>query len=160
MASAGLCLPNSSWVRARFRARKFDLRSGIGEAISAHSPGRPSLLRTGARRGGDSGRITWTYATLRNLLITAYSVESYQISGPDWLGTERYDVTVTLPSGATKEQVNVMWQNLIAERFGVMLHHESKEFQVEELVIAKNGPQAEGINRGSECDTSRRSFRY
>jgi uncharacterized protein (TIGR03435 family) len=32
-----------------------------------------------------------------------------------------------------------MWQNLLAERFGVMLHRESKEFQVEELVIAKGG---------------------
>jgi uncharacterized protein (TIGR03435 family) len=34
-----------------------------------------------------------------------------------------------------------MWQNLLAERFGVVLHHESKEFQVEELVVAKGGPK-------------------
>lgn len=115
-------------------------------SVKLSPPIRPGdRVYFGPARGGpgtpDPGRITWTYATLRNLLITAYSVEGYQISGPDWLGTERYDVAVTLPSGATKEQVNVMWQNLIAERFGVVLHHESKEFQVEELVIAKNGPK-------------------
>src|SRR5579872_1851699 len=97
----------------------------------------------GPPRGGpgtpDPSRITWTYATLRNLLMTAYAVETYQITGPDWLSTERYDIAVTLPAGATKDQVNSMWQNLLAQRFGLVLHHESKEFQVEELVIAKSG---------------------
>jgi uncharacterized protein (TIGR03435 family) len=87
----------------------------------------------------DPGHITWSYATLRNLLMTAYDVDAYQISGPTWLGSERYDVVAKVPAGATKEQVNVMWRNLLAERFGVTLHHESKEFQVEELVVAKGG---------------------
>jgi len=50
------------------------------------------------------------------------------------MAAERYNVIAKVPEGATKEQVNVMWQNLLAERFGVVLHHESKEFQVEELV--------------------------
>jgi uncharacterized protein (TIGR03435 family) len=73
--------------------------------------------------------------------MTAYTVETYQVSGPDWLGMERYDIAVTVPPGATKDQVNLMWQSLLAERFGVVLHQESKEFQVEELVIGKNGPK-------------------
>jgi uncharacterized protein (TIGR03435 family) len=34
-----------------------------------------------------------------------------------------------------------MWQNLLLERFGLRLHHESKEFKVEELVVAKGGPK-------------------
>jgi uncharacterized protein (TIGR03435 family) len=98
----------------------------------------------GPPRGGpgtpDPGRITWTYANLAGLLMTAYGVKEYQISGgPNWLDSERYDIAVTVPQGATKEQVNIMWQKLLAERFGLMLHHESKEFQVEELVIAKGG---------------------
>jgi uncharacterized protein (TIGR03435 family) len=33
-----------------------------------------------------------------------------------------------------------MWQKLLAERFGVVLHHEWKEFEVEELVVGKGGP--------------------
>ena len=87
----------------------------------------------------DPGHITWSYATMRNLLMTAYDVDAYQVSGPTWLGSERYDIVAKVPPGATKEQVNVMWRNLLAERFGVTLHHESKEFQVEELVVAKGG---------------------
>ncbi|MCU1337460.1 MAG: hypothetical protein JWO19_3041 [Bryobacterales bacterium] len=73
--------------------------------------------------------------------MIAYDVKAYQLSGPAWLDTERYDVVAKVPAGATKEQVNVMWQNLLAERFGVKLHHESKEFQVEELVVDKGGPK-------------------
>jgi uncharacterized protein (TIGR03435 family) len=73
--------------------------------------------------------------------MTAYDVKNYQINGPAWLDTERYDIVAKVPPGSTKEQVNVMWQNLLAERFGVKLHHEPKEFQVEELVIARDGPK-------------------
>jgi uncharacterized protein (TIGR03435 family) len=78
---------------------------------------------------------------MRNLLMTAYDVKTYQISGPAWMATERYDVIVKVPKEATTEQVSVMWQNLLTERFGVVLHHEPKEFQVEELVVAKGGPK-------------------
>jgi uncharacterized protein (TIGR03435 family) len=87
----------------------------------------------------DPAQITWSYATLLNLLITAYDVKAYQISGPEWLASQRYDIAAKVPAGATKEQVRTMWQNLLTERFGVALHRESKEFRVEELVIAKSG---------------------
>ena len=104
-------------------------------------PGTPVFY--GPARGGpgtpDPGQITWTNATLKGVLTIAYDVKDYQISGPGWLNTERYDILVKVAPGATKDQVNMMWQNLLAERFGVMLHHEPKEFQVEELVIGKGG---------------------
>ncbi len=97
----------------------------------------------GPARGGpgtpDPGQITWTYARFLDLLMTAYDVKNYQISGPGWLSDERYDVVAKLPAGATKEQVRAMWQSLLAERFGLVVHHESREFQVDELVIAKGG---------------------
>jgi uncharacterized protein (TIGR03435 family) len=73
--------------------------------------------------------------------MTAYDVKGYQISGPAWLASERYDIAAKVPAGATQEQVDVMWQNLLLERFGLRLHHESKEFKVEELVVAKGGPK-------------------
>lgn len=103
----------------------------------------------GPPRGGpgtpDPDQITWTYATLRSLLMTAYDAKTYQVTGPalldNELDTERYDIAVKVPARTTIAQVNVMWQNLLAERFGVKLHHEPKEFQVEELVIAKGGPK-------------------
>ncbi len=105
-------------------------------------PGGRGMVMFG-RRGGpgtdDPGRITWSGASLKAILGTAYDVKAYQINGPDWLDTERFDIVAKVSPGATKEQVNVMWQNLLAERFGVVLHRQSKVFQVEEMVAAKGG---------------------
>lgn len=96
-------------------------------------------------RGGpstdDPGRITWNGATLFQMLVTAYDVKRYQAAVADWLKTERFDVLVKVPAGATKEQVRVMWQNLLRDRFGVVLHHESRQLEAEELVVAKGGPK-------------------
>jgi uncharacterized protein (TIGR03435 family) len=115
------------------------------EVASVKPAAVPAQGRGGGRRGGpgtpDPGQITWNMPTLRVLLTTAYDVKNYQLIGPAWLDTEHYDIVAKVPVGATQEQVNVMWQNLLKERFGVVVHHEFKEFQVDELVIAKGGPR-------------------
>ena len=101
-------------------------------------PGKPIFF---GRRGGpgtdDPGRITWSNVNLRTLLTTAYDVKPYQITGPDWIDSERYEIVAKVPAGATKEQVNVMWQNLLAERFGISLHHSSKVLQAFEMEAVK-----------------------
>jgi uncharacterized protein (TIGR03435 family) len=120
---------------------------GLAFEVASVKPSPPvkagERVYYGPARGGpgtpDPGQITWTYARFFDLLMTAYDVKNYQISGPDWLQNERYDVVVRVPAGTTKEQVRVMWQNLLAERFGLTLHRESREFRVDELVIAKGG---------------------
>lgn len=97
------------------------------------------------RRGGpgtaDPGRITWNNASLMDILVEAWDVKRFQLTGPDWLGTERFDIVAKVPVGTTKEQVRVMWQNLLAERWKLSLHHESKMLEVDELVAAKGGPK-------------------
>jgi uncharacterized protein (TIGR03435 family) len=104
------------------------------------APGKPVFM---GRRGGpgtdDPGRITWSNVNLRTLLTTAYDVKPYQVTGPDWIDSERYDLVAKVPAGATKEQVNVMWQNLLADRFGVALHHSSKVMQAYEMEAVKGG---------------------
>jgi uncharacterized protein (TIGR03435 family) len=102
-------------------------------------PGKPMMI--GIRGGpgsADPGQIRGT-VTLSMLLMTAYDVKAYQITGPSWLNIERYEVIAKVPTGATKDQVRVMWQNLLADRFGLTLHHQSKIFPVEEMEIAKGG---------------------
>jgi uncharacterized protein (TIGR03435 family) len=97
----------------------------------------------GPARGGpgtpDPGQITWSYASMKAMLLTAFDVKNYQITGPAWLDAERYNIAVKVPGGATAEQVRVMWQNLLAQRFGLTVRHELKDFQVQELVIGKGG---------------------
>ena len=108
-----------------------------------------ALLRDGAimmgMRGGpgteDPGRVTYTGLPLRGLLTTAYNVKPYQLSGPGWLDTERFDIVAKIPEGTTKEQFRVMLQNLLTERFKLTLHHETKDLPLYELTVGKNGPK-------------------
>jgi uncharacterized protein (TIGR03435 family) len=97
----------------------------------------------GPPRGGpgtaDPGQITWSNAALIGILQTAYDVQIFQVTAPDWMNTERYDIVAKVPAEATKAQVRVMWQNLLKDRFGMVLHRESKEFPIDELTVAKGG---------------------
>jgi uncharacterized protein (TIGR03435 family) len=126
-------------------------------SVKASPPVQPGArVYFGPPRGGpgtsDPGQITWTYATLMAVLTTAYDVKAYQINGPAWLTNERYDFAVKLPAEATKEQARAMWQNLLAERFALKLHHESKEFAVDDLVVGKGGSKLKVSN--DDTDTA------
>jgi len=94
-------------------------------------------------RGGpgtkDPTRISYVNESVRNLLTEAYGVRLYQVSGPDWIDTERYDISARIVDGATKDQVKVMLQTLLANRFKAVLHHETRDFPIFELVVAKSG---------------------
>ena len=96
-------------------------------------------------RGGpgtpDPGQITYNNVTLKNVLTNAYGVKGFQISGPGWLDSERYDIVAKVPRGATKAEFMVMLQNLLAERFKLTLHREKKDLPMYALVVGKNGPK-------------------
>lgn len=91
------------------------------------------------RGGHDPGRITWTYIWLRRLIQVAYDFPSNRISGPDWLDKEKYDIVATVPSGTTSDEFKQMLQNLLAERFRLAVHRETKERSGYALVITRNG---------------------
>ena len=94
-------------------------------------------------RGGpgtpDPEQFTFTNVTLLNALVRAYDVKTYQVTGPGWLSSERYDIVAKVPPDTTKEQFNLMLRSLLAERFHHAVHHETREFQGYELVVGKNG---------------------
>jgi uncharacterized protein (TIGR03435 family) len=89
----------------------------------------------------DPGRISYPFMSLKNLLMIAYDVKNYQIQGPTWLDSERFDITATMPPDTTKEQFHIMLQNLLAERFKLALHKEKKELPMYSLVVAKGAPK-------------------
>jgi uncharacterized protein (TIGR03435 family) len=89
----------------------------------------------------DPGRIRYPFMNLRNLLMNAYDVKSFQINGPAWLDTERYEINATMAPNITKEQFRVMLQNLLAERFKLTLHRETKELPMYSLIVTKAGPK-------------------
>jgi uncharacterized protein (TIGR03435 family) len=83
--------------------------------------------------------------SLRDLIRTAYDVKDYQISGADSLGApltaQRFDIRATMPEGATEKQVPEMLQNLLAERFKLVIHRETKDQSIYALIVGKGGPK-------------------
>ena len=89
----------------------------------------------------DPERLHFENMPMRELLIMAYDLDQYQLSGASWLSSQAYDIDAKIQPGATKEQFHAMLQNLLAERFSLKVHHETKEFAGYELMAAKNGPK-------------------
>ncbi len=105
---------------------------------------RNLVMMMGSRGGpgtGDPGRYTCNNCNLQMLMIQAYGVESYQLTIPSSMDNERFDISAKVPEGTTKDQFNLMLQNLLAERFKLKIHRETKEGQVYELTLFKGGPK-------------------
>jgi uncharacterized protein (TIGR03435 family) len=89
----------------------------------------------------DGARAEYIYMALRDLIVLAYKVKPYQITGPDWLTSERFDIAAKLPEGASKDDAPKMLQALLEDRFKLAVHRESKEHPVLALVVGKGGPK-------------------
>jgi uncharacterized protein (TIGR03435 family) len=102
----------------------------------------------------DPGRYTFNSATLDDLIAIAYQVDYFQISSKMTLDQDRFDFTAKVPEGATRQQFRVMLQNLLAERFHLKSHLETKEFPGYELIVGKGGPKLNGAipKGGSSTD--------
>jgi uncharacterized protein (TIGR03435 family) len=87
----------------------------------------------------DTSHAKYIYLSLKDLLAVAYKLKDYQISGPDWLTTEHFDVNARLPEGATKDDVPAMLCTLLEQRFQIAAHKTTDEHKVLALIVGKNG---------------------
>jgi uncharacterized protein (TIGR03435 family) len=124
----------------------------VASVKTAQDPGRvPSVCpldcTPGERMTVVDLRVDVRFMSLRKLLLTAYRLKNYQLSGPDWMQTRRFDILAKMPDGASKDEIPAMLQVLLAERFRLAFHRESRELPVLGLVVGRNGPklkEAEG----------------
>ena len=102
-----------------------------------------------------NGRLTASNVTLKRCIMGAYAMGPNQIlGGPDWLDSDRWDITAKAvqPVG----DLMTMLQTLLAERFKLALHRESKPIEVYVLEVAKNGPKLEqGDGQGDNTNSGR-----
>jgi uncharacterized protein (TIGR03435 family) len=111
-------------------------------SIKPAAPMQQGRMMIGMRGGPgtpEPGQMTFTNVSLGNLIEMAYEVKSYQVTGPGWLDSTRFDIAAKVPTGATKEQSRLMLQNLLADRFKLVLHHSTKESSIYALLVAKGG---------------------
>jgi uncharacterized protein (TIGR03435 family) len=85
--------------------------------------------------------------TLRSYIARAYGLSSYQVSGPAWLDTERFDISAKASSAISEQQRKAMLQSLLAERFHLAAHKETQSLNGYALVAARGGVKVQPVER-------------
>ncbi len=118
-------------------------------AVVAQSPGgeapafevasvRPTLGGT-LEVHSDPGRMTLRDESVDVMIELAYGLREYQYQGPAWLHTTRYDIVATTASPQPRAVQLAMLRTLLADRFKLKIHRESRNLPVYELVVGKSG---------------------
>jgi len=128
--SAVLCLAQTATTRPAFEA-------------AAIKPSKAA--DTGTHWNSTKGRMTMDNLSVKQIIATAYGVREFQVSGPAWIGAERYHIDAKADGKADDDIMLPMLQTLLAERFQVVLHREKKEMAAYALVVAKGGMKIHAV---------------
>jgi len=126
-----LLLFTVSWLLLSQTAVSFDAAS-----VKPTPPDRPAFPY---RFGPESVDVR---GSVLQLVETAYNVRHYQVTGgPSWVGTDWYDVRARADGEADGEKLRAMLQRLLADRFELRVHHESRQMSGYVLSVDKGGPK-------------------
>jgi uncharacterized protein (TIGR03435 family) len=101
-----------------------------------------------------SGRVVATNSSLRQLIVNAYDVTHDRLlGGPDWIGSDRFDVLAVATAGTSESTMLTMLQMLLADRFKLVLRREARETAVYSLVIARNDGRSDKALLPVDCKT-------
>ncbi len=133
----GYCVCGAAFGQSDAGKRlEFEVAS-VRPATDPPGPGVPRGI-SGGPGTPDPGQVACTYVPLHDFGV-GLRVAIRSISRPGLLTTERYNIVAKVPVGATREQLNVMLQNLLADRFHLIAHMVKKDFTAYELTVVKGG---------------------
>ena len=140
-AKLGLVLAISAWAQ-----EPQEPKSPLQFEVASIKPSAPDA-RGMVIRPGPGGGISITNMTLKELLVIAYRIQPFQISGgPSWVSSIRYDVVAKPETKGKLSDNQLMLQALLAERFQLVIHRETKELPIYALVLArKDGKLGPGL---------------
>jgi uncharacterized protein (TIGR03435 family) len=122
----------SACVAAALFAQEFEVAS-----IRPSAPGFDNQVKAGVHV--DGAQLHCSYLSLKDYIRIAYRMKDYQVIGPDWIASARFDIAAKIPEAAPRDKVLEMLRALLSERFQMKMHRESREFPVYALVAAKSG---------------------
>ena len=111
-------------------------------AVATIKPTRPDAPRGGYGIRGEE--VTTTAVTVSWMIKLGFNIHANQISGaPAWVNSERYDTVgkPDIPGQPNRDQMKLMVQKLLVDRFQLKFHTEKKELPVYSMVVAKGGPK-------------------
>jgi len=131
-------------------------------AVFGQPSSRPRFEVASIKPAGDQGfmmmrllpnGLTGT-ASVKLLMQRAYAAQSFQITGgPEWINSERYAIDAKAAGTPSRDQISLMLQSLLEERFQLKTHRETREVPVFNLVIARGGPKLPPPKEGG-CEDS------
>jgi uncharacterized protein (TIGR03435 family) len=89
--------------------------------------------------GQNGAKLAVQRMNLLSLVQRAYNVREYQVSGPDWLKSVKVDIKAKLPADLPRTEMTGALQSLLAERFHMTVHRETRELPLYALTVAKGG---------------------
>lgn len=101
----------------------------------------------------DGAAVKYTNITLRDCLRGAFRARDFQIVGPNWMTSARFEINARLPPGASADQIPEMLQALLAERFKLEIRREKKEQDVYTMVVGKGGAKLKPAEVKTEVDS-------
>jgi uncharacterized protein (TIGR03435 family) len=105
----------------------------------------------GLQAGFGDGRYELRHATMLDLIKTAYGVDADTVSGgPSWLEFDRFDVIAKAPPSASPETVKLMLQSLLADRFKLVVHKDTKPMPAFVLSVGKGKPKLKEADGSGE----------
>jgi uncharacterized protein (TIGR03435 family) len=111
-------------------------------SVKSSPPGAAGGRGEGMNRqsiNAEPGSLTMRNVSMSSAIRWAYDVPEFQISGPGWINTERYNIVAKSADAAPEDQLRVMLRTLLADRFKLAVHHEDKVMSYYVLGIAKSG---------------------
>jgi uncharacterized protein (TIGR03435 family) len=113
--------------------------------VATIKPHDPSSAGVASGISFGQGRFSGA-GSLRSLIQFAHGVQDYQVSGGlSWTNTELYDVIGKPASPAPPDQLRIMLQSLLAERFKLSFHRETTDVPVYALIVVKSGPKLQEV---------------
>src|SRR5262245_13533414 len=124
------------WFRQTVAPPAFEVAS-IKEARPSMESMQAGQFHVGMNINGS--RADYGFMSLADLIPYAYRVKPYQLSGPSWMSETRWDILAKIPEGQPADRAPEMMRNLLAERFKLSVHRETREQSVYALVVGKAG---------------------
>jgi uncharacterized protein (TIGR03435 family) len=98
----------------------------------------------------DPERVHWTGVPLRVLITNEYGLQDYQIVGvPAWAASDRWDVEAKADAPSAPAEKIQMMRTLLADRFHLTFHMETRELPEYRLEVAKGGPKLQKAEGGA-----------
>jgi uncharacterized protein (TIGR03435 family) len=99
------------------------------------------------------GRYTGTNLSLKSYIRMAYAVSEFQVTGPAWIDSDRYDINAKGSDLPGNDWYRPMLQALLADRFKLRLHRETRPATVYQLTVAPRGLKAKEADPSGDSGT-------